>query len=70
VLEARHLTKRYHSIFAVENVSFDIRPGEVQAVGPNGSGKSTTVNMVVGLLEPSSGTLSLFGESLLRTACA
>ena len=39
-------------------------------VGPNGSGKSTTVNMVVGLLEPSSGTLSLFGESLYENPAA
>jgi ABC-2 type transport system ATP-binding protein len=65
VLDARQLTKRYHSILAVENVSFCIQPGEVLGyVGPNGSGKSTTVNMVVGLLEPSSGSLSLFGHSL------
>lgn len=71
MLEARHLTKRYHSILAVEDVTFAIRPGEVLGyVGPNGSGKSTTVNMVVGLLEPSSGTLSLFGESLFENPAA
>ena len=71
MLEARGLTKRYHSILAVEDVSFDLRPGEVLGyVGPNGSGKSTTVSMVVGLLEPSSGTLSLFGESLYENPAA
>jgi ABC-2 type transport system ATP-binding protein len=65
VLEARNLTKRYNSLLAVENVSFDIKPGEILGcLGPNGSGKSTTINMVVGLLEPSNGTLSLFGKSL------
>jgi ABC-2 type transport system ATP-binding protein len=65
VLEAHHLTKRYHSLLAVNDVSFEIRPGEIFGyLGPNGSGKSTTINMVVGLLEPSHGTLSLFGENL------
>lgn len=67
MLEARNLTKRYNSLLAVENVSFDIQPGEILGyLGPNGSGKSTTINMVVGLLEPSSGTLSLFGKSLFE----
>ena len=65
MLEARHLTKRYHGLLAVDDVSFEIRPGEIFGyLGPNGSGKSTTINMVVGLLEPSNGTLSLYGESL------
>jgi ABC-2 type transport system ATP-binding protein len=71
VLEVRHLTKRYDSILAVENVSFCVRPGEILGyLGPNGSGKSTTINMVVGLLEPSSGTLSLYGQSLFQDASA
>jgi ABC-2 type transport system ATP-binding protein len=71
VLDARNLTKRYHSLLAVENVSFHIHPGEILGyVGPNGSGKSTTINMVVGLLEPSSGTLSLFGDSLFEKPAA
>jgi ABC-2 type transport system ATP-binding protein len=65
VLEAQHLTKRYHGLLAVDDVSFTIQPGEILGyLGPNGSGKSTTINMVVGLLEPSNGSLSLFGESL------
>jgi ABC-2 type transport system ATP-binding protein len=71
VLEARHLTKRYHGLLAVEDVSFEIGPGEILGyLGPNGSGKSTTINMVVGLLEPSNGTLSLFGESLFSDPTA
>ena len=57
-------------MLAVENVSFHIRPGEILGyLGPNGSGKSTTINMVVGLLEPSAGTLSLYGQSLYQDAC-
>lgn len=65
MLEARNLTKRFNSLLAVENISFDIQPGEILGyLGPNGS--STTINMVVGLLEPSSGTLSLYGKSLFE----
>jgi ABC-2 type transport system ATP-binding protein len=65
VLEARGLTKRYQTITAVNNVSFEIKPGEILGyLGPNGSGKSTTINMVVGLLEPTEGSMSLLGQRL------
>jgi ABC-2 type transport system ATP-binding protein len=65
VLDARGLTKRYQTLLAVDRVSFSIRPGEILGyLGPNGSGKSTTINMVVGLLEPTSGSVSLFGHDL------
>ena len=56
MLEVRALTKRYNGFLAVDKVSFTVNRGEVVGyLGPNGSGKSTTVNMVVGLLEPSAG---------------
>ena len=62
MLEVRGLTKRYGGHLAVDNVSFAVRRGEVVGyLGPNGSGKSTTVNMVVGLLEPSGGSIVLDG---------
>jgi ABC-2 type transport system ATP-binding protein len=62
VLQARALTKRYGGLLALDRVSFDLHPGEIVGyLGPNGSGKSTTVNLVVGLLEPSAGDLSLSG---------
>jgi ABC-2 type transport system ATP-binding protein len=64
MLEARALTKRYRGLLAVDKVSFTVNRGEVVGyLGPNGSGKSTTVNMVVGLLEPSSGAVSIDGRS-------
>jgi ABC-2 type transport system ATP-binding protein len=65
MLLAHGLTKRYGGLLALNGVSFDVRPGEIVGyLGPNGSGKSTTVNLVVGLLEPSAGSLSLEGVPL------
>lgn len=65
MLEARRLVKRYPAKTAVDDVSFTISPGEILGyLGPNGSGKSTTINMVVGLLEPTGGSLTLFDRTL------
>jgi ABC-2 type transport system ATP-binding protein len=65
MLEARHLTRRFFGVPAVRDVSFQVGPGEVLGyLGPNGSGKSTTVNMVVGLLEPSSGEVRFDGHDI------
>jgi ABC-2 type transport system ATP-binding protein len=58
MLEARHLTKRFSRLTAVNDVSFSILPGQILGyLGPNGSGKSTTVKMLTGLLTPSEGYL-------------
>ncbi len=63
MLEVRALTKRYGGLLAVDHVSFTVNRGEaVGYLGPNGSGKSTTVNMVVGLIEPSAGSIALDGR--------
>lgn len=65
MLEVRSLTKCYSSIPAVDDVSFTIRPGEVLGyLGPNGSGKSTTVKIITGLLEPSSGGVFFQGVNI------
>jgi ABC-2 type transport system ATP-binding protein len=65
VLEARGLTKRYGAFLALDRVDFQVRRGEILGyLGPNGSGKSTTVNAVVGLLEPSAGSLWLDGRHM------
>jgi ABC-2 type transport system ATP-binding protein len=56
MLEALHLSKRYSSIPAVQDLSFRLQPGQVLGcLGPNGSGKSTTVKMLTGLLQPTRG---------------
>ncbi len=65
MFEARDLTRRYRGLLAVDKVSFEIQRGEILGyLGPNGSGKSTTINMVVGLLEPSAGSIYLDGLSM------
>jgi ABC-2 type transport system ATP-binding protein len=63
VLELRGVSKRFSGIVAVDNVSFEARPGEVTGyLGPNGSGKSTTMKMITGLIEPSDGTIFFNGQ--------
>jgi ABC-2 type transport system ATP-binding protein len=63
MLELRHVTKRFSGIAAVDNVSFTARPGEVTGyLGPNGSGKSTTMKMITGLIEKTSGEILFEGE--------
>jgi ABC-2 type transport system ATP-binding protein len=65
MLEALHLTKRYSSIPAVQDLSFTLRPGQVLGcLGPNGSGKSTTVKMLTGLLEPTRGVVQFDGRNI------
>jgi ABC-2 type transport system ATP-binding protein len=65
MLDVQALTKRYSSIPAVDQVSFKIEPGEVLGyLGPNGSGKSTTVKIITGLLEPTSGHVLFKGRNI------
>ena len=59
------LTKRYGSLVGVEDVSFEVNPGEVLGfLGPNGSGKTTVIRVLAGLLSPTSGTAELFGQDV------
>ena len=65
VFELRNVTKRFGGVTAVEEVDFDLRPGEVHAlVGENGAGKSTLMKMVYGLYTPDEGTLEVGGEAV------
>jgi ABC-2 type transport system ATP-binding protein len=62
MIEVDHLTKRYGSHVAVDDVSFSVRPGTVTGfLGPNGAGKSTTLRAVTGLTPPSSGRATIAG---------
>ena len=65
MLEARGLTKRYGGFLALDRVDFQVRRGEILVyLVPNGSGKSTTVNTVVGLIDPSGGSLWMDGAPI------
>ena len=65
MLEIQHLTKYYRNSPVVNDVSLAVRPGEVTGyLGPNGSGKSTTVKIITGLIEPSSGKVLLDGADI------
>src|SRR5215471_14309628 len=71
MLEARHLVKRFFGIAAVNNVSFEIRSGEVVGyLGPNGSGKSTTSKMLAGLLDTSAGSVCFEQQDISRDPVA
>ena len=61
-----HLTKRLRNgVTAVDDVSLTVHPGEVVGlVGPNGSGKTVTMKILLGLVRPTSGTATLFGEAV------
>ncbi|HXH24691.1 MAG TPA: heme ABC exporter ATP-binding protein CcmA, partial [Vicinamibacterales bacterium] len=67
MLAAIGLTRTFDSRVAVEDVSFELAPGEVFALlGPNGAGKTTTLRMLAGLIAPTAGMVSIGGERLTR----
>src|SRR5262245_49763140 len=71
MLELRNITKRFSGIAAVDGVSFIAQPGEVTGyLGPNGSGKSTTMKMITGLIEMTSGEILFQGERTQRDLIA
>jgi ABC-2 type transport system ATP-binding protein len=58
----RNLTKRFGDFVAVDGIDFDVRRGEIFGfLGPNGAGKTTTIRMMLGLLSPTAGTVSVLG---------
>ena len=67
MLELRSISKRFSGIVAVDDVSFSAGAGKVTGyLGPNGSGKSTTIKMITGLIEPTSGEILFDGELIQR----
>ena len=63
VVEVRELSRWYGLVMGLNNVSFDIEPGLTGLVGPNGAGKSTLIQVITGQLQPSSGSISVLGET-------
>jgi ABC-2 type transport system ATP-binding protein len=66
-VEVNGLTKRYGDLTAVDDVSFDVRRGEIFGfLGPNGAGKSTTIKMLCTLADPTAGTATVAGHDIKR----
>jgi ABC-2 type transport system ATP-binding protein len=66
MIEVEHLTKHFGAKYAVNDLSFTVKPGEVLGfLGPNGAGKSTTMRMITGFITPSSGDAKVCGHSIV-----
>ena len=66
VLTAQALRKQYGDTVAVDGISFDVRRNEIVGLlGPNGAGKTTTINMVLGILEPTTGSIRIEGIDVM-----
>jgi ABC-2 type transport system ATP-binding protein len=71
VIELKGLTKRFGSMTAVDSLDIKIHPGELFAfLGPNGAGKTTTIKMIVGLLRPTDGRVTLCGHDVQQDSIA
>jgi ABC-2 type transport system ATP-binding protein len=65
MIKTEHLSKRYEAVTAVEDVTFEVRPGEVLGfLGPNGAGKTTTMRMLAGFVTPTGGKASICGHDV------
>jgi len=65
VIQVRNLTKRYKDVLAVNNISFNVKKGEIFGfLGPNGAGKTTTIRVLLGYLKPNIGEAFIFGKNI------
>jgi ABC-2 type transport system ATP-binding protein len=65
MIKTQNLTKHFHGLVAVDDLTFSVAPGEVLGfLGPNGAGKSTTMRMIAGFVAPTSGTASICGHDI------
>ncbi|MBT2643191.1 ABC transporter ATP-binding protein [Bacillus sp. ISL-41] len=69
VIEINNLTKMYGKARGIEDVSFDVKEGEIFGfIGPNGAGKSTTIRTLLSLIYPTSGSATIFGKDIITAA--
>ena len=69
LLRTEGLVKRYGGLLATDNVSIDVRPGEIHAlIGPNGAGKTTLIHQLTGVVAPDSGAIHFAGRDVTRLA--
>ena len=67
MIEVKNVTKKYGKAVAVDNISFNIKEGEIVGLlGPNGAGKSTTMNMLTGFIEQTEGEILINGYDILK----
>ena len=65
IIEVKNLTKEYKNLKAIDNLSFELKEGEILGLlGPNGSGKSTTINCILSLLNFQNGSIKIFGKEM------
>ncbi len=67
MIEVKNVTKKYGNFTAVDNISFDVKDGEIIGLlGPNGAGKSTTMNMITGFIEATEGNIVVNGYDISK----
>ena len=67
MIEVKNVTKKYGNFTAVDNISFDVKDGEIVGLlGPNGAGKSTTMNMITGFIEATEGEIIVNGYDISK----
>lgn len=65
IVKTENLIKKFNNVNSVDNINLKVREGEIYGfLGPNGAGKSTTIKMILGLIKPNSGEISVFGKSI------
>lgn len=67
MIRTQNLTKKYNEFKAVDNLSLEVKEGEIYGfLGPNGAGKTTTILMLLGILKPTQGEVYLFGQNITK----
>jgi len=71
IIQTEGLTKKYRGRYAVDHLNLEIAKGDIYGfLGPNGAGKTTTIRMLLGLIQPTSGSIRIFGRELQRDKLA
>jgi lantibiotic transport system ATP-binding protein len=71
IIQTEGLTKKYRGRAAVDHLNLEIAKGDIYGfLGPNGAGKTTTIRMLLGLIQPTSGSIHIFGRELQRDKLA